>query len=194
VTAITVIVPTFGRSTLKGVIDSIVPQMEPQDQFIVSWDGQVPEKYQWVLNTPKVEVTQLPEKVGDYGCTPNDNAAAQARGDFIWFIGDDDFYMDNALSLIREKAAHNPQSVQVFMLLYQNNRVLHDSIGICRISAQQVVVPNTPNLPKWADYPPGTVQTSDWSWIDRTIKMVGKYVFHDYITCHLREHNKGAEL
>lgn len=191
---LTIIVPTFGRSTLRSVVRDIVLQMKPGDQFIVTADGPVPSARALVDECEGVvEYVEGPERVGDYGCTPNDRAMKLATGDAIWFLGDDDHYPPGALAAIRAAVAKHPDVVHVFSMMHSGNRLGH-SIEECRVSSQQVVVPNRPDLPLWKLFPPGAELTSDWHWIKRAIDLVGRYMFHNDVICILDQQHFGADL
>jgi glycosyl transferase family 2 len=190
-TSITIIVPTFGRSTLSRVIRQIKEQMQPQDQFIVAWDGQpIMGGTREAIEGAGVELVTLPERVGDYGCSPNDAATEQATGDFIWYLGDDDEYPPTSLDLIRLLCPAEPNAVHVFSMMH-TGRKLGTSVEACTVSSQQIVVPRMKDMPKWKDFPPGQELLSDWHWIDRCIRHVGRYVYHDEVIAILDHQNYG---
>ena len=191
---ITVIVPTFGRTTLTTVVRDIVGQMHPGDQFIVAGDGPAPSAEARVAECDGlVEYVGSPERAGDYGCTPFDKAMPLARGHAIWFIGDDDRYPPGSLDAIRKAVAQQPDVVHVFSMMCIG-RKLSRSLEVRYISGQQMVVPNRPDLPQWKHFPSGHVQVSDFHWIHRVINLVGRYQFHDEIICILERQNSGADL
>jgi glycosyltransferase involved in cell wall biosynthesis len=192
-TSITIIVPTFGRSTLGRVLGQIKEQMQPQDQLIVAWDGPSSEETRSAIQELGVELVTLPERVGDFGCTPNDEATKHARGDFIWYLGDDDHYPPTSLDLIRLLCPADPNAVHVFSMMH-TGRKLGTSIEACNVSSQQIVVPNRSDMPKWRDFPPGQELLSDWHWIDRCIRYVGRYVYHDEVIAILDHQNFGRML
>lgn len=190
---LTIIVPTFGRSTLWRVIADIKEQVQPGDQMIVAWDGPAPAGMEDALKDFGVELTTLPERVGDFGCTPNDRATKKARGHAIWYLGDDDHYPPGSLDTVRAAVAKQPDVVHIFSMMH-TGRKLGRSVKMCEVSSQQAVVPNRPDLPLWRDYPIGGVMVSDFHWIDRCIGLVGRYQFHDEVICIMEQQHYGADL
>jgi hypothetical protein len=191
---LTMIVSTFGRSTLRSVIRDIITQMKPGDQFIVSADGPCPTAKALVDECEGlVEYVDSTERSGDFGCTPNDRGMQHARGHAIWFLGDDDHYPPGSLNAIRAAVEKAPDVVHVFSMLH-TGRKLGRSIALWQVSGQQIVVPNRPDLPLWKLFPPGHVNISDWHWIDRVITQIGRYMYHDYVVCVLSKQNYGAAL
>jgi len=158
--------------------------------MIVAWDGVPPPYTRASVERTGVELVTLPERVGDYGCTPNDEATKHATGDYIWYIGDDDRYPPTSLDLIRLLVQEDPEAVHVFSMLH-TGRVLGQRVEACAVSSQQIVVPRRDDMPKWKDFPPGQELLSDWHWIDRCVKHVGRYRTHDDIICILDHQNFG---
>lgn len=83
--------------------------------------------------------------------------------------------------------------VHVFSMIHTGIK-LGRSIAPARISGQQLVVPNRPDLPLWKLFPPREVNLSDWHWADKVIKLVGRYRYHDEVICILTKQNGGADL
>jgi hypothetical protein len=192
--SLTIICPTFGRTTLASTVRDIVAQMEPGDQFIVTADGPCPAVKAFVEECEGVlQYVDGPVRVGDYGCTPCDRGVKLARGSAIWFVGDDDRYPPGALTAIRNAVARQPDVVHIFSMMH-TGRLLRGSIEPCQVSGQQAVVPNRSDLPSMTLYPPNSVQVSDWFWIRNTIAVVGRHMFHDDIVCILEKQNFGAAL
>src|SRR2546423_1592900 len=83
-----VIVPTSGRSTLLGTLESIVSQLEPGDEVIVVRDG-----------------------AGDWGHSARNAAMPRAKGTHLLFQDDDDQYANGALAEMRRFAREQPDRI-----------------------------------------------------------------------------------
>ena len=196
--SIGLICPTIGRSTLKALYDSVIPQLSSRDYFIVIGDGpqpsakellpdllyQNPGKHLWY--------EELPERVGDYGCTPCMRGIAMANTDLVFFIGDDDLLAEGAFEAIRKGAKEHPHVPLLFRMLH-SGRVLGHTLECSSVSGQQIVVPNDKaKMPNMADCPPHQIRVSDWVFIQKVNEAWGNQtVFLDDIIAILPRQNDG---
>ncbi len=191
---ITIIVPTFGRSTLLDAIECVLPQLLDGDEFIVVGDGPVDLARDICAQFPRITYMETPVFKGDYGCTPCDYAIERATTDYLMFLGDDDKLTANALVLVRGGLLDQRSMYPHLFAMMHTGRMLCDSYAPCQVSGQQLVVPNYPNLPKMADVLPKDILTSDWYFIDRVVRQFGGVVFHPDVICVLERQNFGAAL
>jgi len=188
---ITLITPTFGRTTIVDLATAVVPQLKSGDEFIIVGDGPVPLAEEVARLIPGVVYMHTPSKMGDYGCTPWDFAIERAKGDFLWFIGDDDLPIEYAFEIIRKGVQKNLMLPHIFAMLH-TGRILKRSHAACHVSNQQFVVPrDMTKMPKYTDCPQKDILISDWFFIDQCVRLWGDVVYHDEIICVLEKQNFG---
>jgi len=191
---LTLITPTFGRSTLADLVQEVVPQLKKGDEFIVVGDGPVPLAREMARMVPGVTYMETPEHTGDYGATPIDYAIERAQGDFVWFIGDDDLPTGHAFEIVRKGVCRNLTLPHIFAMLH-TGRILSGSAKVCQVSGQQIVIPrNMKKMPKYAGYPKKDEAISDWVFIDRVLRAFGGVVFHKEIIAVLERQNCGRDM
>jgi hypothetical protein len=173
------------------LILSLVPQLKAGDEFILVGDGPVPFAEEASRLVPGVTYMHTPERTGDFGGTPLDYAIARARGDFIFFIGDDDLPVGHTFEVVRRGVRKSPMMPHVFAMLHSGN-VLKNSVEPCRVSGQQLVFPrDLSRIPKYAECAKENMPLSDWVFIDRVVKAWGGVMFHEEIICILPRQNHG---
>jgi glycosyltransferase involved in cell wall biosynthesis len=109
-----IITPTILRQTAHRTIASIDAQGFTDYEHLVAVDGpvgQVPNEW---LRNPRRLVIRCSERHNDCGATCRNHAVHQARGEFILYLDDDDYYVPEALALVAERAKH---TVGVFPIL-----------------------------------------------------------------------------
>ena len=190
---ITVITPTFGRSTILDCIANVVPQLREGDEYIIVGDGPV-KLGELIRSFPQVRYMETPVHAGDFGCTPWDYGIERAEGDYIMFLGDDNLLSLNALELVRAGVQQRRPELPHLFAMMHTGKVLADSRACGRVDNQQFVIPNVEGLPRMKDCPPEDILISDWHFIDRTIKHFGGVVYHPDIIAILKQQNFGAML
>lgn len=154
--ALSVVIPTIGRDELKWTLQSIADQAEPADEVLVVGDthGRIPDRI-----PPMVEsfgFRYLPLDAGRYawGHPQINYGMAEAKGDYLVFIDDDDIFTPNAFQAVRSAAASRPMMFR-FMLTQHDNRILWEEQGNLReshIGGHMFVVPNIKDkLGQWTD-------------------------------------------
>lgn len=192
---LTLICPTISRSTVPDLIAAVVPQLRDGDEFILIGDGPQPFARECASMVPQVTYMETPEHTGDFGATPIDYAIERAKGDFVFFIGDDDLPTSYAFDIIRKGVIPHPEVPHIFGMLH-TGMVLRGSTEVCRVSGQQIVVPrDMTRMPKYAGFDKNQTSVSDWVFIDRVLDAWDRrIVFHDEIICVLPKQNCGAML
>jgi glycosyltransferase involved in cell wall biosynthesis len=158
-----VIVPTSGRSTLLGTLESIVSQLEPGDEVIVVRDG-----------------------AGDWGHSARNGAMPRAKGTHLLFQDDDDQYANGALAEMRRFAREQPDRIGIFRMRYLDGRVLwaDPELRYKNVSTQTFLIPNVPGkLGRWEC---DGVRDGDFVFIEQTVALQGDPVFCDHVVTHVR--------
>lgn len=119
--ALSVILPTIGRSTLTRSIESITHQLASGDQLIIKHDNS-----------------------GDFGATPRIQAIQEASGDYLLFMDDDDVFTPNAFETIRREVSKNPYVPHIFSVeLPLGGTIPTDhEIRVGNVTSQAFVIPN----------------------------------------------------
>jgi glycosyltransferase involved in cell wall biosynthesis len=160
----TVIVPTSGRPTLGRTLDSIVEQLEPGDEVIVSCN-----------------------RDGDYGMTARDAAMERAKGSHLLFMDDDDQFARGAFETIRRFARENPGRIGVFRMRFDHGLTLWTEpvVRLANVSTQMLCVPNVPQ--KLASWRGGEVSRhGDFEFLRGTIALQGEPLFRTEIVAFAR--------
>lgn len=150
------ILPTCGRPTLPLLIESILPQLGPQDEICVVGDGKQLLARGLPNDDPRISYSEFP---GGYKGNPQrDIASRRARGTHLCFVDDDDALIAGSVERIRR--AVSPRDVcgrpHIFRipLIRPGCPPTAGSIG-----GVMFVPPNDPSrLPSWEsmDQPPFT--------------------------------------
>jgi hypothetical protein len=117
------------------------------------------------------------------------------------FLGDDNQLASRALEIVRKGVAEKPDRPHIFAMMH-TGRMLADSRSCGGVDNQQFVVPNLRSgpadelsgLPRMADCPREQWLTSDWVFIDKTVKQFGGVVYHPDVIAILIKQNFGASL
>jgi hypothetical protein len=173
--SLSIIVPTVGRWTLERTLDSIRPQLHPEDELIVVYSH---------------EVTQDPS-LGRGGAEKVEGTR-RATGTHLAFMDDDDVYLPGALDLMRAHAADVPV---IF-------RLDGSSVGIgtiwrepelryTNVSTQMFVVPNDPTrLGEWAPHEQsgarGLPAGQDFTFLTGCVERMGAPVWRPEVIAQLR--------
>lgn len=96
---ISVCMATFnGERYIREQIDSILPQLNDEDEIIVSDDGSCDETIN-ILNSFQDRRIKVIANNGRHGIVPNfENALKNSSGDYIFFSDQDDIWKDNKVN------------------------------------------------------------------------------------------------
>lgn len=154
-----IITPTIGRASLCATCDSVQAQIGPYDEHIVVYDGQPAEWVaEYVNPLPRTKLLSIPH-VGGYGAVPRDAGIAEATGDYLLFLDDDDVFNPGALDVIRQAVADNPGTMLLFrMQFFGYGGSLPDGLVLWRdkairdgnVSTGMIACPRLDDMPKWA--------------------------------------------
>lgn len=122
--SISFIIPSINRATLKRTIDSI--EVRPGDEVIVEFD--IPKSGMW-------------------GNPQRNQGIARAKGDYLAFIDDDDYYVPGHREIMAQAILENPGKPNLFKILYPNGMLWETPEVIPgNISTQMILVPNKPDM------------------------------------------------
>ena len=196
---ISLIIPTIWRSTLSRAVKSAVQEARKGDQIIIVGDGPgLWDDPLWDSPRPApgvlIIVEHLPQRVGDYGCSACDHGIKVATGDYVFFLGDDDYLAPGAFDIIRKGIAEEPGLPHLFAMQH-TYQILCGTLDCGAVSGQQIVVPrDMAKMPKMANFPPGELNISDWRFIKNVEEAWGKIVMHEEIISILPKMNQGRML
>jgi hypothetical protein len=148
--SITVIIPTIGQAHLEKVLQQVHEQLGEHDEILVCGDGPC-ERAQYfahMIDDPRIrylEYSRGPCK--DCGHTVRNWAMQFASKSHLYFIDDDDDFLEGGMEAIRRGIKEDPYKIQVFRI-HHRNRVIWNEKDILRgnVSTQMLVVPNIKEL------------------------------------------------
>lgn len=146
---LSILVPTTGRPCLSRLIESVQPQLGPDDQLLIKHDH-----------------------TGDWGHTPRNEMMALAKGDYILSIDDDDVYLPGALWLVRWALAVNPGRPHLFRLIRGGHfggdvKWTDREVRVGNVGTQMIVAPNDKaRLGRW-----GSRYEGDYDFIVSTLTL-----------------------
>ena len=155
--AFSVITPTIGRPTLARALVSVARQCGPYDEHIVIGDGPQPAAQATALEYRHTRYIETPT-TGGFGAVQRDAGIAQATGDYLIFLDDDDVLVDGVLGAVREIVAETPGALFVFRCLFYGYGAIPDGTVLWKdneirdgnVGSGMIVRPNKPKLPLWA--------------------------------------------
>lgn len=142
--SVSVITPAIGRESLGVMLKHLVPQLRELDEALVIGDGPQPvsARISAEQQSPRVRYWEHPP-VFNYGNPQRNAAIAEARGDYLLFVDDDDDVLPECLSTLTQVASQNPGRPLMFKMRHLN-RILWSgpSVGLGNVSGQMFVTPN----------------------------------------------------
>jgi glycosyltransferase involved in cell wall biosynthesis len=159
-----VIVPTRGRRSLRATLDSVIEQLEADDEIMIRCS-----------------------RDEDFGNSARQSLIERARGTHLVFIDDDDQFAVGALGKIRLFAGNNPDRIGIFRMRYLDGRVLWSEpvLRLRNVSSQMFCVPNVPGkLGRWAS--PAYPRVADYEFIRGTAELQGDPIFREEVVAHIR--------
>ena len=169
------------------MLDSLIPQLEPNDEILVVADG--PEAMRRCLPLRK-EVTYTihvdPHSV--YGNAQRNYGMSLARCDLIWCCDDDDRALPGALTAIRHAMTDR---VPTIFRMQHGNEVIWRSpvIEIGNVGGPQLIVPRDDKLPRYA-VPSNVPGVSDTEWI-KAVNQRSTVRWNEAIIYQCDEHGGG---
>lgn len=116
-----------GELYIKQELDSIIPQLENNDEIIISDDGSTDNTLNIIksYNDPRIKLYQGPKQ----GIKKNfENAIKKCNGDIIFLADQDDVWLENKLNVIKKEFEDNPD---LSLIVHDNYMVDTNLNKIC---------------------------------------------------------------
>src|SRR6266550_7689236 len=143
--AISFIIPTIGRETLKRTVDSVE-----------KWEGD------------EIIVVQHHPPSGTWGNAERKEGIAKAEGDYLAFMDDDDYYLPGHRKIMDQAVRENPGKPNLFRMQYPNGNILWKVKQRIpgNVSSQMIFVPNRKDM-FYKFMFPGNTNMGDYYFISR---------------------------
>lgn len=146
--ALTIIIPTIGRSSIKDTLDSIASQLQIYDQVFVIGDGLYPETKKLVqkygIQYGYFQLNNGPHH--DWGARARNFGIDLAKKAYITFMDDDDQYLPGAFKHVKAAIQEKPGYPFMFRMIHGKNLLwATKDLTIGNVSSQMVAVPNIKN-------------------------------------------------
>jgi len=148
---ISFIIPSINRASLHRTIESI--EIWPGDEVIVEFD--IPKSNMW-------------------GNPQRNKAMTRAKGDYLAFMDDDDYYVKGHRATMERAIKDNPGKPNLFRIKYPDGTIIWNKREVTpgNISTQMILVPNVKRmLYHWkagrnmADF----IFVDHWEWKQRDV-------------------------
>jgi glycosyltransferase involved in cell wall biosynthesis len=190
--ALTIIVPTIGRPSLRNTLDSIASQLQMFDQVFVVADGIYPESKALVktfgIQYGYFEFADGP--TGDWGARARNFGIDLAQKAYIAFMDDDDEYLPGAFVSIKKAIQEHPGSPFLFRMMHKK-RIIWEKpeVSVGNVSTQMVLVPNDPlKIPRYTERYEG-----DYDFIKGVGDLYPAFIWREEITSILIKSNGKPE-
>lgn len=142
--AISIITPTIGRDSLGVMLRKLLPQLSQGDEVLIVGDGPQPnaKKIVNLLADPLVRYWEH-GPIWNYGNPQRNLAIAEAKGDYLMFIDDDDQPCPGAIDAVRRAATEFPGRPFMFKMQHPGCVLwIEPVLRIGQVSGQMFVPPN----------------------------------------------------
>lgn len=165
--SVSVITPTIGRESLETMLRDLIPQLGDGDEVLVIGDGPQPKAYE-ILGKVKSPFIRYWEHgpIWNYGNPQRNIAMAEAKGDYIMFVDDDDRPAQGGVGIVKAVATQLPGRPLMFKMPYMKHLIWKTREVRCgNVSGQMFIVPNVKGrLGKWSG-----LYTGDFDFIKSTL-------------------------
>lgn len=167
--SISVVIPTIGRESLVGMVDSLLSQLSPIDEILVVADGfEALERARICLESIKSPLVHLLEEHNVNSCfghSQRNYGWSHAKGEVIWFCDDDDIVLPGASTAIRKELAKEMRptifrQINLGHLIWNRQEIAEGNTG-----TPQVIVPNDDRCPRFA-VPTSRGRSGDIEWAE----------------------------
>ena len=146
--SLSIVIPTLGRETLARMLGSLAPQIEPGDEVLVVGDGPQPNAERIVneICMSNVRYIEGPhtERLGN---AQRDLGRSMAKGDFLWFVDDDDEVLPDTIRFVRSDLAVDPARPHHYIMILEGVPFMSRRFMQGHIGNVQLFWPNRPDLP-----------------------------------------------
>jgi hypothetical protein len=138
-----ILIATTGRESLQTMLDSLLYQLTENDCLTIVYDG-LSSMPTFNLSTSVCKINQFcePEKLGYWGHgIRNKYAKLLEKKDFIMHADDDDIYLPDIFSKLRELCI-NTETLYIGKIIYNNTNIpIDNKIIRGNISTQNGIIP-----------------------------------------------------
>ena len=179
---LSVVIPTIGRATLHGAVNSA---READEVIVVLDKAGDPGVLPGGIEGANVLIASVVG--GDHGYTARTRGMQLATGSHIAFMDDDDEFSSGAIPLMRSVACERPV---IFRMNHPDFGVIwrDRELRLGNVSTQMFLVPNDPaRLGKWVAHRPGVEQPGgDFTFIQGCCEPMGDPVWRKEIVAEIR--------
>lgn len=192
---LSVVIPTLGRDSLKRQLDSLLPQLNRQDEVIVVADalGDYSKASDIVCmcsynkavtcssvngGFPAVHFSKTDNTVSSLGSAQRNQGIEQAIGHYIWHVDDDDYCSPDAVKTIRNALRiPNSPEMHIFQMMFRGSVLWqHNRIECGNFGTPCLVVANHPEAPFWQV--PNSSYTTDFNWTSLFVEQAIPIFWH----------------
>ncbi len=174
---ITIITPTLGRPTLSRMLQSVLPQLAADDEWLIVGDGSLPET-RLLLDDEhdrRIEYFEWHDARSAFGNAQRNIAMQRARKDLLLFVDDDDWLLPDALAAVRREGVHGVP--MMFRMEYLPKRCVLWRVPILReanVGGGMFVIPNRKDrIAVWPIFDDPRAQAygaSDFTFVQNTLQ------------------------
>ncbi len=143
--AVSVIVPTIGRQSLRETLASI--ETEPGDEILV-----IGHAHPDARQDPRARYLSC-DRGHDWGCLERTMGIHHAQGTHLAFLDDDDVYLPGTRILMAAAITKAPDRPVLFRMVYPNGFTLWETqeLRVTNVSTSMLLLPNDPSrLGTWS--------------------------------------------
>jgi len=138
---ISIIIPTLGRDSLSAALFSLKAQLDPEDEVIVVGDG--PQHAARNIAKSFGAFYKETKPTREWGHAQRNLGMEMARGEYLSFMDDDDFYLSGALQAMRKAIHEHPGKPFLFKIHDGDQVIWQDPVPrFSNVSSQMVLFPN----------------------------------------------------
>ena len=125
---ISVCVTTYnGALYIREQLESILRQLSPDDEIIVSDDGSI-DQTEEIIQSMQSPLIHFYKNHGEHGYTPNfENALKHAKGDYIFLADQDDIWQQNKVQYCLSLLSEYAMVVSDAILIDKQGKIIGDS-------------------------------------------------------------------
>lgn len=193
------IVPTIGRPCLSRSLTSISEQLLPGDELVVVGDGVQPDaraafQYAKSMQSFRGRAVYLEADCDRsvFGNFQRDCGMAEAIGDLVLFMDDDDVYVPGALQAVRRSAEAAPGRPLIFRARWGAGHHAHGVelwadpvVRVGNVATPMVALPNDRYAVCWMDGNDRGV-VSDFEFLGAAIAEAGEPVWDETVVATVR--------
>lgn len=172
-----ILIASIGRDSLQRMLDTILPFLTEIDHLTIVFDGVQPTNVN-LETRGQVHVHSEPVALGFWGHgIRNKYAPLLEKTDFVMHADDDDAYLPNAFTDVRNTCVDTDTLYVMKMYFYQFTFPKTPEIKICNIGTPNGIIPYELNKKgKWGD-----VVGGDGEFYVSLLEHTDKIIFTDHI-------------